>query len=153
MLMLFLVLAITQGFVVENTENYPNYEIHRLPNPLSRSTTFANLRIHFELGAIQLDPVNQLLLTELMIPAAKSYLSAAFSTMSVTEPLVLVMPECAGMLIPDYFNFYGFTGTDVVVFLTGGESKVIEGSWASPCVRENGHLDQMVAGRIWLDES
>jgi hypothetical protein len=134
-------LSLAIGFVIDNTDNNLDNVIHVLPTALNRDSGFAPLRIHYELGAIRLNPTNQDKLTDTMIPSANSYLSAALSTRTVQDTLVLGASECGGMLVPDYFNFYGFSGADVVIFLTGGESTLVEGSWGTPCVREDGGLD------------
>jgi hypothetical protein len=59
--------------------------------------------------------------------------------------------ECAGMTIPEYYNFFGIEYADIVIFVTAGKQSLTEGSWGAPCLRENGNRDNMVAGRIWLN--
>ena len=152
-LALFSVLYATTGCVLDNTDAMLDVVIHKLPNSITRDATYEPLRIHFELGAVDLEPHLHEYLVETMVKSTKDYLGNALKTLPVLDTLYLKTKECAGMTVPDSYNFYGFSGADVVIFVTTSAQSVSEGSWGAPCVRENGILDQIVAGRIWLNSN
>jgi hypothetical protein len=84
--MLWLILFLgctTQAYITDNTDCNQDVIIHTLPYALSRDSGTSPIRVHYELGGLDLEPHLKDYFVDVMMKSSLSYLSKAISVNAI----------------------------------------------------------------------